>query len=110
MAYDSTFTPSGATVLVGVAAVQCPPIAPNQVQSTSYRIRCLVTGYLAWSPQVSSGVAPTGMAATAPTAGVPSATTIGMSAGQVETFGLPQYAWFLSNNAAGFEVTPGEGL
>lgn len=105
---DQAFTPAGSTFLIGVAAVQVPN--PGTTQQTAYRIRCLVSGYIAFSPEVVSGAAPTSLAAVAPVAGTPSLNTIGMLAGQVEVFCLPQEAWFLSSVAAGFEVTAGEGV
>lgn len=106
--YDSTFTPSGPTVLVGVSVVQVNAATQNAVEPTSYRVRCLATGYLAWYPSQTVG-APTFTAA-APTAGNPASNTIGMNAGGVETFSFPQGGYFLSSVAAGFEVTPGEGV
>jgi hypothetical protein len=39
----------------------------------------------------------------------PAVNTIGMTTGGVETFTLPQNAYFKSSVANGFEVTPGEG-
>lgn len=98
---DATFAPWGPNYLVGTTPVQA--LTTNNVNPTSYRIRCLVTGYITWAPN--SGV-PT---PAAPTAGVP-AQGLGMTAGQTETFQLPGNAWFLSNNAAGFEVIPGQGM
>jgi hypothetical protein len=48
---------------------------------------------------------------TAPTAGNPSANTIGMLPYTVEIFGtLPPNAYFKADAAGAFEVTPGEGL
>jgi hypothetical protein len=99
---DATFAPYGSVYLIGTTPVQV--LTTNNVNPTSYRIRCLVTGYISWGPN--SGV-PT---PTAPTAGVPSPTTLGMSAGGIETFTLPPNGYFQSSNAAGFEVIAGEGV
>lgn len=108
---DSTFTPAGPTVLVGTVLVQVDPPGNNTVQRTSYRVRCLATGYLSWTPMIAANATSTAItASTAPANLVPSANTIGMAGGTVETFTLPQNAWFISSVAAGFEVTPGEGL
>lgn len=104
--YDSTFTPKGPTYLVGTATVQCSSAVGEQC--TSYRIRCLASGYLAWAASQTT-TAPV-LTATAPANGVPSTNTIGMTIGGVETLSLPQNAWFESSVAAGFEVTPGEGV
>jgi hypothetical protein len=55
-------------------------------------------------------VANTTIAAVAPSAGVPSPNTLGMAVGTVEKFTLGPNMYFISSNAAGFEVTPGEGV
>lgn len=107
--YDSTFTPKGQTVLIGTSVLQAPPTNPSE-QATSYRVRCVVSGYLTWAPsETTSAAAPT-LTAAAPTAGNPVTNTLGMLAGGVETFSLPTNCWFKSSVAGGFEVTPGEGL
>ncbi len=103
MSVDTTFKPMGNTTLVGVAATQLsggsdsPPAGANTV-----RVRCLVTGYLAWGPKGTVTV-------TAPAAGVAQPNTIGMTANAVEHFEIPSTSFFISSNAAGFEVTPGTG-
>lgn len=99
---DSTFAVWGPVNLIGTTPVQV--LTTNGQSPTSYRVRCLVTGYLSWSPN--SGV----ITPVAPTAGVPSANTVGMTAGTVETFALTPNAFFQSSNAAGFEISPGEGM
>lgn len=113
MSKDSPFSPElgGNTVLVGVTPVQVMSGASsqNQVQNTSYRIRCLVAGYLAWNPQVTGNALPV-FSATAPAAGVPSVNTIGMSVGQTEVLDLGNNVWFLSSVAAAFEISAGEGV
>ena len=110
--YDSTFTPKGPTVLVSTSVVQVLPTNPNE-QAISYRVRCLVTGYLAWGQSEGDALlgpgAPT-LTATAPTLVTPSVNTIGMAVGGVETLTLPNAAWCVSSVASGFEVTPGEGV
>ena len=109
MAYDSTFTPKGPTYLVGITPIQASPYNPNEA-STSYRVRCLATAYLAWVTNNDVGAPPPVITATAPSAGVSQANTMGMTIGGVETFTLPPNAWFISSVAAAFEVTPGEGV
>lgn len=101
MANNSAFGPNGPTVLVGVSAVQVQ--ATQNVVVQSYRVRCLVTGYLTWGP--TNSVTSVG----APAAGVPSANTLGMTAGNVESFCLPN-GWFIASGAGAFELTPGEGV
>jgi len=109
MSQDSAFSVWGSTVLVGTTAVQVA--TSNNQGPTSYRVRCLVAGYFSWAPVIAgTNTVPTILAPAAPTAGVPSVNTIGMSLGGVEVFMLPPNAFFVSNNAAGFEVTPGEGI
>ena len=108
MSLDSAFTPYGSvgTVLVGVSAVQVLAATGGGAGSSgqSFRVRCLVTAYLTWG--TGSGVTAVG----APSAGTPSANTIGMSAGQVEVFSFPPLAYFISTVAASFEITCGEGV
>lgn len=108
---DSTFTPAGPTVLVGTTLVQVDPPSSNPTQRTSFRVRCLVAGYFTYTPALASNVAPTSpTTSTAPSAGSPQANTIGMAAGNTETFTLPQNCWMVASAAAAFEVTPGEGI
>jgi hypothetical protein len=105
---DGTFQVWGPLVLVGTSPAQV--VTTNGVLPTSYRVKCLVTGYFSWAPANPSGTTPTIPTPTAPSAGVPSPNTIGMTLGQTETFQLPPNAWFQSNNAAGFEIAPGQGM
>lgn len=105
--YDATFTPKGPTILVTTAVQQALPTMDSE-RATSYRVRCLATGYLAWASPEQSTTPPT-ITAAAPTAAVPAVNTIGMTTGGVETFTLPMNAFFKSSVANGFEVTPGEG-
>ncbi len=111
--YDSAFTPQlgGLTVLVGTTAIQVPTIgAQGMNQGLSYRIRCMATGYISFSPTVgtSPDQAPTNFAANTPTA-QGALNVIGMTTGQTEVFTLPELCWFVSSVAGGFEVTCGEG-
>ena len=109
MANDSTLTPKGPTVLVGTTVVQVNAANPNEY-SVSYRVRCLVTAYLAWSTNNDVTPGAPVITATAPSAGTSQPNTLGMTAGAVETFTLPPNAWFVSSVAAAFEVSPGEGV
>lgn len=114
---DSAFSPQvgGQTFLVGVTRIQVPAYGGQGntgATATSYRVRCLVSGYLQFAvSSIAAGLttAPT-MSAGAPADAVPVTNTIGMTAGQTEVFDLPMNCWFLSSVAAGFEVTPGEGV
>lgn len=106
---NSAFTPWGPLTSVGTAVVQVQTTSNNQ--ATSYRIRCLVTGYISWAPAVSTGAAaPTIGTPTAPILNTPSANTLGMQAGQVEVIALPPNAYFAASALLGFEVVAGEGL
>lgn len=110
MAYNSPFSPFGPTALVGVTPVQV--YSSSNTQPTSYRVRNLLSTpqYFSWKAQQPENPTPT-ITVTAPTAGVPSANTIGMLPNSVEVFGgLPGNAWFEADAAAAFEITAGEGL
>jgi len=110
MAYDSPFSPFGATYLVGTTSVQVQ--SSNGNQPTSYRVRNLLSTvqYFSWlPPQPNDAVQ--NVTVTVPTAGNPSANTIGMLPFSVEVFGgLPANAWFEANAAGAFEITAGEGV
>jgi len=110
MAYDSPFSPFGATYLVGTTSVQVQ--SSNGNQPTSYRVRNLLSTvqYFSWlPPQPNDAVQ--NVTVTVPTAGNPSANTIGMLPFSVEVFGgLPANAWFEANAADAFEITAGEGV
>lgn len=102
MAASFAFQPTGPTIFVGASAVQ---IAQNQRASNVYRVRNLssVAQYFTTGPN--NGVTSVG----APSAGSPSAATIGMLPYSVETFtGLGD--WMIASSATGFEVTPGDGM
>ena len=111
MAYNSSFSPFGPTVLVGTSSVQVK--TTNNDNPTSYRIRNLSTSaqYFRWAAPKPGDVAVTVPAAAAPSAGVVAPNTIGMLPNSVETFsGLPANAWFIASAAGAFEITPGEGM
>jgi hypothetical protein len=106
---NSAFAPFGPSYLVGTSVVQV--LTTNNNPATSYRIRnLLVTAqWFAWVQPVGS-TSPT-ITVTAPTAGVPSANTMGLAAGATGIFGnIPPNAWFKADAAAAFEIVPGEGL
>ena len=111
MAYNSSFSPFGPTVLVGTSSVQVK--TTNNDNPTSYRVRNLSTSaqYFKWAAPLPNDAAVTVPAIVAPADGVPSTRTIGMLPSSVETFsGLPANAWFLASAAGAFEITPGEGM
>ena len=110
MAYNSPFSPFGPTYLVGTSSVQVQ--SSNGNQPTSYRVKNMLgtTQYFSWLPPQPNN-ATQNVTVTAPTAGNPSANTIGMLPYSVEIFGgLPGNAWFEADAAGAFEITPGEGL
>lgn len=110
MASNNAFSPFGPTVLVGTSSVQVQ--SSNNTSPTSYRVRNLLSTqqYLSWTaPQ--PGDAVQSITVTAPTAGNPSANTLGLLPLSVEVFGgLPANAWFEASAAGAFEITPGEGV
>lgn len=106
MASTSAFTPQGSTVLVGTSAVQVPASGSANTIAVSYRVRNLqaTQQYLTW------GSTNAVTAGAAPTAGNPTANTVGLLAGSVETFTFPSGSWFISATVGAFEITPGEGI
>lgn len=106
MSTTSAFIPQGPTYLVVATAIQCPSSMTLSNPVQSFRVRNLSASpqYFTW------GTASTVTSVGAPSAGVPSANTIGMLGSSVETFMLPPNAWFIASTATGFEFTPGEGL
>lgn len=108
---NGAFSPSGPTVLVGTTEVQVSGKDNNY--PTAYRVRNLLTTtqYFSWAPMPAITGSTPSITVTVPSAGVPSANTIGMGGGGVEVFGtLPPNAYFKANAAGAFEITPGEGL
>jgi hypothetical protein len=108
MSIDTVFKPTLPTVFVGAAAVQVCP-AGNQGTVYSFRVRNLNTSaaqYFAWG--TTAALATAALAATPPTAGLPSPNAIGMLQNSVETFEIPVASYFIAT-ATGFEFTPGQG-
>ena len=110
MSTVNAFSPKGQTVLVTTSAVQVK--TQDNVYSVSYRVRNLSTNtaYFAWAPADPLGASVTPPTPAAPSAGSPVTQTMGMFPESVEVFSLPPNAWFLSDTANAFEVTPGEGI
>jgi hypothetical protein len=109
---NGAFTPFGATVLVGLTEVQVGS-GPRATGPTAYRIRNVSASaqYISWAPAAPLGGAAPSITVTAPTAGVPSNSTLGFLPNSVEVVGgLPANAFFKADAAGAFEVTPGEGL
>jgi hypothetical protein len=108
--YNSPFTPFGPTYLVGTSVVQVS--SRNNDNPTSYRVRNTTASvqYLSWVPDAPGNPTPT-ITVTAPTAGSPSASTLGFLPSSVEVIGgIPPNAWFKADAVGAFEVTAGEGL
>jgi hypothetical protein len=100
MSVDTTFKPIGATYLLSTTAIQPTPDASG---TATFRLRCLVAGYVTW------GRTNAVTAAGAPGA-TPSANTIGVSiVGQVTYIEVPAASFFISSVASSFEITPGQG-
>lgn len=110
MSFVNAFQPTGSTVLVTTSSVQIT--TSDNVQAVTYRIRNVAAtqAYLSWLPADPLGAAITVGSVTAPTAGSPSAKTLGFAVGAVEVFTLPPNVWMKSDTANAFEVTPGVGL
>ena len=110
MSTVNAFSPKGKTHLVTTSAVQVK--TQDNAYAVSYRIRNLSTNtaYISWAPADPVGGSVTPPTPAAPTAGSPVNQTMGMFPESVEVFSLPPNAWFLSDTANAFEVTPGEGI
>ena len=106
---NNAFTPFGPTYLVGLDPVQL--LATNNLSPTSYRMRNTSgsANTFSWYPALASGYKPSGLTATAPTAGTPAQNTITMLGTSVEVFQLPGNCWIVAS-AASIEVTVGEGI
>ena len=110
MAYNSAFSPFGATYLVGTSAVQVK--SSNNVYPSGYRIMNITSGLVrvTWQPQ-EPGDASVTPVVIAPALGSPKANTLTIPANGVGVFsGIPPNAWFLSSAASSAEITPGEGI
>jgi len=108
MAYNSAFSPFGATYLVGTSAIQVK--SSNNVYPSSYRIINLTASLIrvGWAPQEPSDATVTPVATTPTAAGISSVLTL--PANGVGVFsGIPPNAWFIAS-AASVEITPGEGI
>jgi hypothetical protein len=108
MAYNSAFSPFGATYLVGTSAIQVK--SSNNVYPSSYRIINLTSSLIrvGWAPQEPSDATVTPVATTPTAAGI--AYVLTLPANGVGVFsGIPPNAWFIAS-AASVEITPGEGI
>ena len=110
MAYNSAFSPFGATYLVGTSAVQVK--SSNNVYPSGYRIMNITSGLVrvAWQPQ-EPGDASVTPVVIAPALGSPKANTLTIPANSVGVFsGIPPNAWFIADTASSLEITSGEGI
>jgi hypothetical protein len=104
MSIDTTFKPVGQTVVVSTTAVQVRSLAADPGGTLSIRVR-----NLSGSAQYFSWGSTSSVTCTAPAAGAPQPNTIGMIGSSVETFEIPQAAYFIASSSTGFEMTPGQG-
>jgi hypothetical protein len=103
---DKPFQPTGPTILVDNTARRIGiNVDANAGAGNSYRVVNKSSSVQYFTHGSSSSVTSVG----APTAGTPSANTIGMAANGVEVFG-GLLAWMIASTSTGFEVTPGDGL
>jgi hypothetical protein len=107
MALYAAFEPKGNTFLVANAAGGVKVTTYDGVGFQRYRIRNLsaTPQYFTWA--ATSAALPG--AVSDPALNVP-ARAIGMMGGSVECFSFDANAWFLADNATGFEITAGEGV
>ena len=109
MAYNSAFSPFGATVLVGTASAQVK--ASNNTNPTSYRFFNTTSSiqHISWLPQEPNGADVTVVVGNP--ASAPAINTLGLLPLSVEVFSsIPPNAWFVASADAAVEVTPGEGI
>ena len=105
MSIDTTFKPTGPTVLISNVATQVA--TQNSGGVYSFRVINLSTAIqrFSWGR---TGTIATALGGAAPTAaGTPN--TITMLGGTVETFEIPCDSFFIASSATGFEFTPGQG-
>ena len=110
MAYNSAFSPFGATYLVGTSTVQVK--SSNNVYPSGYRIMNITSGLVrvTWQPQ-EPGDATVTPIVIAPALGSPKANTLTIPANGVGVFsGIPPNAWFIADTASSLEITSGEGI
>jgi len=110
MAYNSAFSPFGATYLVSTSPVQVK--SANNVYPSGYRIVNITSSLVrvVWQPQEPSDATVTPVL-TAPALGVPSFNTLAIPANGVGVFsGIPPNAWFVASAASSLEITSGEGI
>jgi hypothetical protein len=102
---DTTFKPTGPTVLIAATATQVA--TQNAGGVYSFRVVNLATAIqrFSWGRTAAAATALGGAAPTA--AGTPN--TITMLGGTVETFEIPVDSFFIASSATGFEFTPGQG-
>lgn len=104
MSIDVTFKPIGVTALVPASTATVQVVDKGAyLGATTFRVRCVIAGYLNWGQQSTLG------AAVAPSAGTPSQNTIGMAAGAVAYLEVPASSYFRGDGTATFELTPGTG-
>src|ERR1041385_265225 len=97
---NNAFTPFGPTYLVGLDPVQL--LGSNGLCPTSVRIRNTSgsANTFSWWPALASGLKPSGLSASAPSAGVPAANTMTMLGTSVEVFQLPGNCWIVASAAS----------
>ena len=109
MAYNSAFSPFGATYLVSTSPVQVK--STNNVYPSGYRIINLTSSLVrvGWAPQEPSDATVTPVATTPTATGIANVLTI--PANGVAVFsGIPPNAWFIASAATSVEITAGEGI
>lgn len=104
MSIDTTFKPITPTVAYGTTGGAAPVADKGAYLGvTTFRIRCITAGYIAWGPS-SSLAAPT-----APAVGTPEQNVLGFASGQTGYFEVPAASYFRGDGVGTFEITGGTG-
>lgn len=99
---DKPFAPTGPAILVNGSATQIGNLGYG---GNCWRVRNLSASTQYFTTGTTNGVTSVG----APSAGVPSANTIGMIGNSVEVFSALA-PWMIASTSTGFEVIPGDGV
>lgn len=105
MSVDTTFKPISPTVPFGTTGGAVALVDKGAYLGvTTFRIRCVTAGYIAWG-STASLAAPSAT----PAVGVQLVNTLGFATGQTGYFEIPAASFFRGDGTGVFEVTPGSG-
>lgn len=113
MSVDTTFKPTGPTILVGVTPVQIQ-VGGNQGSiGDAVYVRCLAaaasSAYFFYGPSAASLASLPTVPPTGATAALSASNALGMFGQTVKVFAIPSNSFVVASAAAAFEMTPGQG-